>query len=374
MSIVAVNGASAMRAAATSPVKPMSAALPGSSQTISAGSQPTAANASQASEIVPLSRVAAAINVQMGMTNPDEKLPLALIAGPTASGKTALALHLATTRDVTIINADSAQVYAALPVLSAQPSRQEMASAPHKLFGYLDGDTACSAAAWAADAKVEIAAAHDAGRLPVLVGGTGLYLRTLLQGIAPIPEIDPVIRANIRALSTQDAHFALHKADPDAASALAPTDSSRIKRALEVIESTGMSILEWHKRMEGGIIDGVALRPLLLLPPRDWLHTRCDLRFEQMMERGAVEEVEGLLARNLPPDAPVMRAIGVPEIAAMLAGDITREEAIARGQAATRQYAKRQYTWFRNQSPADWSRWDGEINDSNLNKIEILLQ
>ncbi len=374
MSAIAVSGVSATRAAAMSPVKPMSAALPGSSQTISAGSQPVAARASHASEIVPLSRVSAAINVQMGMTNPDEKFPLAVIAGPTASGKTALALHLAKTRDVTIINADSAQVYAALPVLSAQPSRQEMASAPHKLFGYLDGHTACSAAAWATDAKAEIAAAHQAGRLPVLVGGTGLYLRTLLQGIAPIPEIDRDIRAYIRALSTQDANFALHKADPDAASALVPSDTSRIKRALEVIESTGISILKWRKRMEGGIIESVALHPLLLLPPRNWLHSRCDLRFEQMMERGAVEEVEALLARNLPPDAPVMRAIGVPEIAAKISGAITHAEAIARGQAATRQYAKRQYTWFRNQSPSDWPRLEGEINDSNIDKIEILLQ
>jgi tRNA dimethylallyltransferase len=310
----------------------------------------------------------------MGMTNPDKKLPVALIAGPTASGKTALALHLARTRDVTIINADSAQVYAALPILSAQPTAQEMADVPHRLFGTLDGTTACSAAAWAADAKAEIAAAHAAERLPVLVGGTGLYLRTLLQGIAPIPEIDADIRANIRALSTQDANFALLQADPAAAAALGANDDSRIKRALEVVRSTGISILEWRKRMEGGIGDDIALRPVLLLPPRDWLHMRCDRRFEAMMESGAVDEVAALLARDLPCDAPVMRAIGVPDIAAMLAGDISREEAIARGQAATRQYAKRQYTWFRNQSPAEWPRLEKAINDSNIAKIETLFQ
>jgi tRNA dimethylallyltransferase len=310
----------------------------------------------------------------MGMTNPDKKLPVALIAGPTASGKTALALHLARTRDVTIINADSAQVYAALPILSAQPTAQEMADVPHRLFGTLDGTTACSAAAWAADAKAEIAAAHAAERLPVLVGGTGLYLRTLLQGIAPIPEIDSDIRANVRALSTADANFALAKADPLAAAGLGPNDDSRIKRALEVVRSTGMSILEWRKRMEGGIGDYIALRPVLLLPPRDWLHMRCDRRFEAMMESGAVDEVAALLARDLPCDAPVMRAIGVPEIAAMLACDISREEAIARGQAATRQYAKRQYTWFRNQSPADWPRLEKAINDSIIAEIETLFQ
>ncbi len=299
---------------------------------------------------------------------------MALIAGPTASGKTALALHLARTRDVTIINADSAQVYAALPLLSAQPTAQEMADVPHRLFGTLDGTTACSAAAWAADAKAEIAAAHAAGRLPVLVGGTGLYLRTLLQGIAPVPEIDADIRANIRALSTQDANFALLQADPAAAAALGANDDSRIKRALEVIRGTGVSILAWRNRMEGGIGGDVSLRPLLLLPPRDWLHMRCDRRFEAMMNGGAVAEVAALLARNLPRDAPVMRAIGVGEIAAMLAGAISREEAVARGQAATRQYAKRQYTWFRNQPPADWPRLEEVVNDSNIAKIETLFQ
>ena len=308
------------------------------------------------------------------MSNPEARLPLALIAGPTASGKTAYALRLAAGRDVTIINADSAQVYADLPVLSAQPSAAEMASAPHKLFGYLDGATACSAAAWAGDAKAEIAAAHSAGRLPVLVGGTGLYLRTLLQGIAPIPAIDADIRANIRALSTQDANFALQKADPAAAGAIGANDDSRIKRALEVIESTGMSITVWRERLEGGIAGAVALRPLLLLPPRDWLHMRCDVRFEAMMAGGAVEEVEALLTRGLSSDAPVMRAIGVAEIAAMLAGALSRDEAIAKGQAATRQYAKRQYTWFRNQSPPNWPRVDAIVNDSNIAKIDILLQ
>ena len=308
------------------------------------------------------------------MSNPEARLPLALIAGPTASGKTAYALRLAAGRDVTIINADSAQVYADLPVLSAQPSAAEMASAPHKLFGYLGGATACSAAAWAADAKAEIAAAHGAGRLPVLVGGTGLYLRTLLQGIAPIPAIDAGVRANIRTLSTQDANFALQKADPAAAGAIGANDDSRIKRALEVIESTGMSITVWRERLEGGIAGEVALRPLLLLPPRDWLHRRCDVRFEAMMAGGAVGEVEALLARGLSSDVPVMRAIGVAEIAAMLGGAISRDEAIAKGQAATRQYAKRQYTWFRNQSPPDWPRVEEIVNDSNIAQIDILLQ
>ncbi len=308
------------------------------------------------------------------MPNPEAKPKLALIAGPTASGKTALALHLAKSRNVVIINADSAQVYADLPVLSAQPTPAEQASVPHRLFGYLDGRSICSAARWAADAKIAIANAHDNGSLPVLVGGTGLYLRTLLDGIAPIPEVDPDLRANIRALQVADAYAALRIKDPLVAAALAPADSSRITRALEVIESTGRSIADWRKDKVGGIAVEIALHPLVLLPPRDWLYARCDARFDAMMSGGAVEEVEAFLSRGLPTNAPIMRAIGVPEISAMLSEKISRDEAIKLGKIATRQYAKRQFTWFRNQSPANWSRWEREINDSNMHNIETILR
>jgi tRNA dimethylallyltransferase len=309
----------------------------------------------------------------MGIPNPDQK-PVALIAGPTASGKTALTLWLAQRRAVSIINADSAQVYRALPILSAQPTREEMASAPHRLFGYLDGSEACSAARWASDAKVAIAEAHEAERLPVLVGGTGLYLRTLLDGIAPIPEIDSDVRATVRAMQTAEAYAALGAEDAITATRLAPNDDSRIKRALEVIRSTGKSILVWRSANEGGIGVLVDLHPLLLLPPRDWLHDRCDRRFGAMLDDGAIAEVKALLTSSQPADAPVLRAIGVPEIAAMLDGQITREQALARGQAATRQYAKRQYTWFRNQAPANWPRWNEALNDSAFDKVARLLQ
>jgi tRNA dimethylallyltransferase len=310
------------------------------------------------------------------MTNP-QKRPrgkrLALIAGPTASGKTALALRLGHSRPVTIINADSAQVYAHLSILSAQPSAEEMASAPHRLFGYLDEREACSAARWAQDAKREIETAWSEDRSPILVGGTGLYLRTLLDGIAPIPDIDPEVRSAVRALPTAEAYRALVEIDAASATALSPNDDSRIKRALEVMRSTGKSVVEWRALREGGIGDDVELHPLILLPPRDWLHARCDLRFAQMIERGAIDEVQALLALNLPADAPVMRAIGVPEIAAMLRGEIPLEEAVARGQAATRQYAKRQYTWFRNQPPAQWPRWTEAYNVADFDVIEILF-
>ena len=310
----------------------------------------------------------------MGISNPEAKPKVALIAGPTASGKTALALHLAKSRDIAIINADSAQVYSDLPVLSAQPTPDEQESVPHRLFGYLDGRIACSAARWAADAKVAIAEAHDSGRLPVLVGGTGLYIRTLLDGIAPIPEIDAGIRAEIRSLPVAEAYSRLLTADAGMAAALAPTDSSRIARALEVIESTDRSIAEWRKEKAGGIGEEVALHPLVLLPPREWLYARCDARFDAMVTGGAIEEVEALLARSLPADAPVMRAIGVPEISAMLVGEITREEAVTLGKIATRQYAKRQFTWFRNQSPGRWPRWEQEINNENTGIIETIFQ
>jgi len=307
----------------------------------------------------------------MGISNPENKPKLALIAGPTASGKTALALRLAKKREVFIINADSAQVYSDLPVLSAQPTPEEMAAAPHRLFGYLDGITACSAARWANDAKRAITEAHDAGALPVLVGGTGLYVRTLLDGIAPIPEVDAQLRATVRDLPVADAYAALTKKDPEAAAALAPTDSSRITRALEVIESTGRSILSWRREKVGGIGGDVSLQPIILLPPRDWLYERCDRRFDLMVKNGAVEEVAALLERKLPADAPVMRAIGVREIAAMLAGSLARDEAAALGKIATRQYAKRQYTWFRNQAPATWPRYDVDINAVKIDDIVI---
>ena len=179
------------------------------------------------------------------------KKSIALIAGPTASGKSALALHLAETANGVVINADASQVYADLRILSARPDEAEMARAPHRLFGYRDAANACSAADWAEDAKAEIDAAHAAGQLPILVGGTGLYLRTLLYGIAPVPDIDPEIRSRVRSLPTHRAYFALTREDPEAAKRLAPQDTTRIARALEVIRSTGRTLSDWQQRLEG---------------------------------------------------------------------------------------------------------------------------
>ena len=292
------------------------------------------------------------------MNNLVSRPPLALIAGPTASGKSAVALALAERVGGTVINADSAQVYADLRVLSARPLPEEEARAPHRLFGHVDGaDASYSAARWASEARREIAAVHAVGRVPILVGGTGLYLRTLIDGIAPVPEIGADVRAAVRALPVDVAHAALAKADPEAAARLNPADITRIARALEVARATGRTLKSWQAERVGGIGAEVALVATVLLPDRAWLVERCDRRLAAMFDSGAVDEVRALLARcDVPATAPVRRAIGVAEIGAWLDRRIDRATALEHARAATRQYAKRQYTWFRNQPPAAWSR------------------
>ncbi|MEJ7925277.1 tRNA (adenosine(37)-N6)-dimethylallyltransferase MiaA [Sphingobium sp. AN641] len=308
-------------------------------------------------------------------TDSGESRPrLALIAGPTASGKSAIALALARAANGVIINADASQVYRDLSILSARPDEAEMSTAPYRLYGHVDASEACTAARWAAEARAEIDRAHGQGRLPVLVGGTGLYIRTLIDGIAPVPDIDPAIRAGVRAMPVADAHAALAREDPPAAARLAPADASRVARALEVMRSTGRALSEWQRHKAGGIAGRVALHPLVLLPPRDWLIARCDARFAQMVDMGAIGEVEALVRRDLSPDLPAMRAIGVPEISAYLRGDMSRETMIERARISTRQYAKRQYTWFANQPPADWPRHGSVIDDKIIDEFVIKLQ
>lgn len=304
---------------------------------------------------------------------------MALIAGPTASGKSALAVALAnsliqTGRDAIVVNADASQVYADLAILSARPTDDEMAGVPHRLFGHVDASQAHNAARWADEARAVIAEAHAAGAIPILVGGSGLYLRTLLQGIAPVPEIDAQVREAVRALPVADAHAELAKADPDAAARLNPADVTRIARALEVVRATGRTLGAWQQRREGGIADAITLAPLILLPPRDWLRDRCDTRLVRMFDEGAMAEVDALVARGLDPDLPAMRAIGVPQIAAHLRGEITRAEALEAAQAATRQYAKRQFTWFRHQPPADWPDHIESLNVDSMNELAIILR
>ncbi|WP_159977948.1 MULTISPECIES: tRNA (adenosine(37)-N6)-dimethylallyltransferase MiaA [unclassified Novosphingobium] len=304
-----------------------------------------------------------------------DRPPLALIAGPTASGKSDCAVALGQElerrgRRAVVINADSSQVYSDLTVLSARPTREEMGGIDHRLFGAWDGTQGCSAADWAKAARETIADVHASGAVPILVGGTGLYIRTLLDGIAPVPPIDPEIREAVRALPVDRAYSALQVEDPERAGRLAPADTTRVARALEVVRSTGHGLAHWQAQTSGGIGHALAIHPAILLPERQMLFARCDLRFQRMIERGALAEVEALMARGLDPDMPVMRAIGVPELAGVVVGNWTMEEAAARGAQATRNYAKRQFTWLRHQPPAEWTRVSFQnYNAETLNDI-----
>lgn len=273
-----------------------------------------------------------------------------------------------------IINADASQVYADLRILSARPGDAEMALAPHRLFGHVDGAENYSAARWAEEATAAIGEAHAQGRPAILVGGTGLYIRTLLDGIAPVPEIEPDIRAEIRAMPVAEAHDALRREDPAAAARLHAGDSSRVARALEVIRSTGRPLAAWQACPAGGIADSISLHPLILAPDREWLIRRCDERFETMMTEGAAEEVGILSTRLLADNLPVMRAIGVRPIAAWLAGQIDAATMADQVKTDTRRYAKRQYTWFSHQPPQAWTRADETQYDKHIDQLVIKLQ
>ncbi|RMB55506.1 tRNA dimethylallyltransferase [Sphingomonas sp. PP-CE-3A-406] len=304
-----------------------------------------------------------------------ETLPkLALIAGPTASGKSALALAIAARHDGVVINADSAQVYADLRILTARPSAEEEASAPHRLFGHVDAaDASYSAARWATEATLAIRDTLAEGTLPILVGGTGLYIRTLLDGIAPVPDIDPALREEVRALPVAEAHAALTQLDPQAATKLSAADTTRVARALEVVRGTGRTLTDWQTEKVGGIGETIDIRALILIPDRDWLNARIDQRFAEMADTSR-EEITALLARiDIPQDAPIRRAIGVPEIAALVRGETSKPDAIAAGSLATRRYAKRQYTWLRHQPPADWTRTEALDLPTRLQQFETIL-
>lgn len=281
-----------------------------------------------------------------------EATPLVIVAGPTASGKSALALALAEEFRGTIINADSMQVYRDLAVLTARPGAAELARAPHRLYGVIDAAEACSAGRWRALALAEIAAARAERRLPILAGGTGLYLRALLEGLAPVPPVPAEIRAAARALHArlggEEFRAALAGLDPAAAARLAAGDSQRLIRAYEVAKATGRPLASWR---QGQSAPGFAAAVVLLLPPRATLYRLADARFLAMMAEGAEVEARALLARGLDPALPAMKAVGVRELAALFAGRLSRDEAIAAARQATRRYAKRQYTWFRHQLP-----------------------
>ena len=281
-----------------------------------------------------------------------------VITGPTASGKSAIALRLAQAVGGSIINADASQLYADLRLISARPSAAEEALVPHRLYGVLDGDEIASAARWAAMAKAVIDAELADGRVPILVGGTGMYLTTLLDGIAPVPEIAPDVRAQVRALATLDAMASLAVEDPALAARLLPGDRQRTLRGLEVIRSTGTSLIHWQRHRIGGIAAHHDLRRFVVDVPRPLLHERATARLWQMAEAGAVAEAAALLARRLPDDRPVLRALGVAQFGAVAAGTQALSDAVAAAAGATRQYQKRQTTWARGQA-ADWAWIDG---------------
>ena len=284
------------------------------------------------------------------MTARNHKTAL-LIAGPTASGKSARALALARERGGVIINADALQVYGDLRILSARPTAEEESLVPHRLYGHVAAEQPYSVAAWAAEAQREMAAAWDQGLLPIIAGGTGLYFRALEKGLAPVPEIPDEVRSQWRGF-TGDLHAELRARDPEMAARLAPGDRQRITRALEVVDATGRSLLDWQREgQEQAALEGVSVERLFIDVPREELYARADTRFEQMIAHGALDEARAL--RNLDPMLPIMKAIGLPELIAHLKGEMTLEEAVARAKTATRQYIKRQLTWWRGQM-AHW--------------------
>jgi tRNA dimethylallyltransferase len=278
-----------------------------------------------------------------------------LIAGPTASGKSALALELARTQDAVIINTDSMQVYRDLRVITARPTPAEEAGVPHRLYGHVDAAVNFSAGAWVADASNELAQARAQQRLPIFVGGSGLYFKALTRGLSAVPAIPPEVRDGVRARLERDGVEALHaelaRIDPASAERLKPRDRIRIARALEVLEATGRSLTDWHRDGLPPLLPPDEFSALFLSPDRDELYARIDARFDAMLGAGALGEVAALASRNLDPLLPAMKAHGVPALIRHLRGEISLEEAAVIGRADTRHYAKRQFTWFRHQLP-----------------------
>ena len=282
-----------------------------------------------------------------------------LIAGPTASGKSALALALAERTGGVVINADSMQVYRDLAILTARPSAAEMAQVPHRLYGHVDGAADYSVGHWLGDVAAVLAACRQAGRLPILVGGTGLYFRALTQGIADIPAIPQAVRDTVRGaaegVATADLHARLGAMDPATAGRLAVNDRQRILRALEVAAATGRPLSLWQQQAAAPILPPQDCARLVLEVEREALRARIDARFAAMMAAGALDEVAALADRRLPADRTLLKAHGAPALTRHLAGEISRQAAIAEGQADTRRYAKRQVTFFRHQL-AGWPR------------------
>ncbi len=285
-----------------------------------------------------------------------------LITGPTASGKSALALKYAIDHDGVVINADSMQVYDTLRILTARPFEGDMKGIAHHLYGHVPATRAHSTGDWLRDVLALLPGLRRQGKLPIFVGGTGLYFKALTGGLSDMPPIAEEIRGNLRSRLKQEGaqqlHAELERRDPVVARSLKPSDGQRIVRALEVLSATGRSIAAFQNRPGLKIIDPDRAMKLIVLPDRSILHDRINKRFASMMEQGALEEVRALRALRPDVDVPAMKAIGVQQIADMLDGRMTSEMVIERASALTRQYAKRQMTWFRNQMDESWERID----------------
>jgi tRNA dimethylallyltransferase len=296
-----------------------------------------------------------------------------LIAGPTASGKSALALALARETGGTIVNADSMQVYRDLRILTARPSPEEEGQAPHRLYGHVDGAVNFSVGRYLEDAARLIGDARAAGEKLIFVGGTGLYFKALLEGLSHIPPVPEAIREGVRAESearpTSDLHARLAARDPDTAQGIDLRDRLRVLRALEVLAATGQPLSAFRGQKQPGPLSGADPLKIFLGPDRAILRERIDRRFEAMVDQGALEEVRALGLRKLDPALPIMRAHGVPALLAHVRGEMTLDEAISVGQADTRRYAKRQFTWFRHQMPG-WT-W---LDPADSEAVQTVLQ
>jgi tRNA dimethylallyltransferase len=286
--------------------------------------------------------------------NPD----LVLIAGPTASGKSALALALAEERNGVVINADSMQVYRDLRLITARPTPEEEARAPHRLYGHVDAGESYSVGRWLTDARAAIEDARRARRLPVLVGGTGLYFKALTHGLSAVPPVPQAVRdrvqARLAAHGVSELHAELERRDPASAGRLRPNDRTRVTRALEVLEATGRSLLDWHREELAPLVHPTRAVKIFLTVDRAELTRRIEARFDTILGAGALDEVRALDARGLDPRMPAMKAHGVPWLRGHLRGEIPLSEAAGHAKADTRRYAKRQLTWFRHQLP-DWT-------------------
>jgi tRNA dimethylallyltransferase len=287
--------------------------------------------------------------------NPVNEPNIILIAGPTASGKSALALALAEKLGGVIVNADSMQVYRDLRIITARPAPDEEARVPHRLYGHIDAAVNFSVGRWCTEAAEALAAIKREGRAPIIVGGTGLYFNVLTRGLAAVPPIPAQIRDEVRTRLATDGVEALHaeltERDPVTAARLTPRDRARVTRALEVILATGRSLTQWHEDNMPACVDVARAAKIFLMPERDALLCRIDARFDAMMVAGAIDEVRALAARKLDPNLPAMKAHGVPWLIRHLDGEIALAEAVEGGKRDTRQYTKRQATWFRNQLP-----------------------